>query len=335
MTSSSLCAAMTTEIATHVLIACAGAAGVGASRRPGRRVCQPVRALRDDRGARAAATRCTPDAVPPIEGQALGVPGDAGQYPQWGDKVPWRVRRQEQHAYTPPPISRHSCGDRYHARDRKSGRVLPQVRPGRGAPDAVSSVEVTATDGSSVTIAWPALRDNDVAGYSVYVNGARVGTQTPGPGEALARSGLALVHAAGSLPAARATRSVWMRSIAATATRRSPRRRSPPRPARMRRLPRHRAGCARWRRRRTRWCSPGRPRPTTSAWSSTGSTRRASASRPSATRAQRSPASPAARATWSRSTQPTPQATAPPRPAHSTRPPPARRPTSRPRHPPW
>ncbi len=49
----------------------------------------------------------------------------------------------------------------------------------RGAPDAVSSVEVTATDGSSVTIAWPASRDNDVAGYGVYVNGAQAGTQTP------------------------------------------------------------------------------------------------------------------------------------------------------------
>ncbi len=49
---------------------------------------------------------------------------------------------------------------------------------GRGAPDAVSSVEVTATDSSSVTIAWPALRDNDVVGYGVYLNGARVGTQT-------------------------------------------------------------------------------------------------------------------------------------------------------------
>ena len=49
----------------------------------------------------------------------------------------------------------------------------------RGAPDAVSSVEVTATDGSSVTIAWPASRDNDVAGYGVYVNGTQAGTQTP------------------------------------------------------------------------------------------------------------------------------------------------------------
>ena len=50
---------------------------------------------------------------------------------------------------------------------------------GRGAPDAVSSVEVTATDRSSVTIAWPPSRDTDVVGYGVYVNGARAGTQTP------------------------------------------------------------------------------------------------------------------------------------------------------------
>ena len=50
---------------------------------------------------------------------------------------------------------------------------------GRGAPDAVSSVEVTATDGSSVTIAWPPSRERDVARYGVYLNGAQVGTQTP------------------------------------------------------------------------------------------------------------------------------------------------------------
>ena len=48
-----------------------------------------------------------------------------------------------------------------------------------GAPQAVRSVEVTAADSSSVTIAWPPSRDNDVAGYGVYVNGARVGTETP------------------------------------------------------------------------------------------------------------------------------------------------------------
>ncbi len=46
--------------------------------------------------------------------------------------------------------------------------------------EAVGSVEVTATDGSSVTIAWPPSRDSDsVVGYGVYLNGAQVGTQTP------------------------------------------------------------------------------------------------------------------------------------------------------------
>ena len=49
----------------------------------------------------------------------------------------------------------------------------------RGAPDPVSSLEVTAADSSSVTIAWPPSRDNDVSGYTVYLDGDRVGTQTP------------------------------------------------------------------------------------------------------------------------------------------------------------
>ena len=47
------------------------------------------------------------------------------------------------------------------------------------APQAVASVEVTATDGSSVTIAWPPSRNSDsVVAYGVYVNGSQVGTQT-------------------------------------------------------------------------------------------------------------------------------------------------------------
>ncbi len=50
---------------------------------------------------------------------------------------------------------------------------------GRGAPDAVGPVEVTATDGASVTIAWPPSRERDVVGYGVYLNGAQVGRQTP------------------------------------------------------------------------------------------------------------------------------------------------------------
>ena len=61
-------------------------------------------------------------------------------------------------------------------------------------PMPVSSVEVTATDGSSVTIAWPASRDTDVAGYGVYVNGAQVGTQTPDQVKRWRDRDVALVH---------------------------------------------------------------------------------------------------------------------------------------------
>ena len=48
------------------------------------------------------------------------------------------------------------------------------------APDPIPAVEVTATDASSVTIAWPpSSRDDRVVGYAIYVNGARVGLETP------------------------------------------------------------------------------------------------------------------------------------------------------------
>ncbi len=58
--------------------------------------------------------------------------------------------------------------------------VLPRSRARwPGAPQAVGSVEVTATDGSSVTIAWPPSAYSDsVVSYGVYLNGAQVGTQT-------------------------------------------------------------------------------------------------------------------------------------------------------------
>jgi chitodextrinase len=47
-------------------------------------------------------------------------------------------------------------------------------------PRAVSSVEVTAADASSVTIEWPPSRfDWKVAGYGIYVDGAKVATVTP------------------------------------------------------------------------------------------------------------------------------------------------------------
>jgi chitodextrinase len=57
--------------------------------------------------------------------------------------------------------------------------LASSAQGGRGAPDLVSSVEVTATDSSSVTVAWPPSRDNSVAGYTVYLNSVRVGTEAP------------------------------------------------------------------------------------------------------------------------------------------------------------
>ena len=45
------------------------------------------------------------------------------------------------------------------------GLAARSAQSDRRAPEAVRSVEVTATDGSSVTIAWPPSRDNDVVRY--------------------------------------------------------------------------------------------------------------------------------------------------------------------------
>ena len=87
-------------------------------------------------------------------------------------------------------------------------------------PIAVSSVEVTATDGSSVTVAWPPSRDNGTSPATASTsNGAQVGTQTPGPGEALARPGLALVHARAAHLRHGLHGRRGCRSIATTATR--------------------------------------------------------------------------------------------------------------------
>ena len=43
----------------------------------------------------------------------------------------------------------------------------------------VTSIEVTATDASSVTISWPPVRDRDVVGYGIYINGTQVGKEIP------------------------------------------------------------------------------------------------------------------------------------------------------------
>ena len=140
------------------------------------------------------------------------MPRDAGPVPPLGGGVPWRVRRQEQHAHTPPPISRHVRGDRFHASRRNADWSCLQRRA-RGAPDPVSSVEVTATDSSSVTVAWPPSRDNSVTGYTVYLNSVRVGTQTPDQVRRWRDRDILTYTLSGS-PAARATPSVSIRSTA-------------------------------------------------------------------------------------------------------------------------
>ena len=89
-----------------------------------------------------------------------------------GDKNSMRIRRRPSAATFVAIVTTLAIGSQV-------SLAAGSSQSGRGAPDAVSSVEVTAADSSSVTIAWPALRDNDVAGYAVYVNGAQVGTQTP------------------------------------------------------------------------------------------------------------------------------------------------------------
>ena len=61
----------------------------------------------------------------------------------------------------------------------QTGLAASSGAPG-SAPPAVSAVEVTAADASSVTVVWPPSRDNwKVAGYGVFVDGAKVGTRTP------------------------------------------------------------------------------------------------------------------------------------------------------------
>ena len=106
--------------------------------------------------------------------------GTQATTPQWGegsrgvsgDKNSMRIRRRPSAATFVAIVTTLAIGSQV-------SLAAGSSQSGRGAPDAVSSVEVTAADSSSVTIAWPALRDNDVTGYAVYVNGAQVGTQTP------------------------------------------------------------------------------------------------------------------------------------------------------------
>ena len=89
-----------------------------------------------------------------------------------GDKYSMLIRRRPSAATLVAIVTTLAIGS-------QTGFAAGSSQSGRGAPDAVSSVEVTATDSSSVTFAWPASRETDVVGYSVYLNGARVGTQTP------------------------------------------------------------------------------------------------------------------------------------------------------------
>ena len=86
------------------------------------------------------------------------IPKKGTRYVAWsGDKNSMLIRRRPSAATLVAIVFTLVIGT-------SDGSCCRVVAVGRGAPDPVSSVEVTATDGSSVTIAWPALRDRNVAG---------------------------------------------------------------------------------------------------------------------------------------------------------------------------
>ena len=102
--------------------------------------------------------------------------GDQSVTPRWGDKVrggagdknKMLIRRRPSIATLVAVLLTLALGS-------QTGSAAQNEN---GSPEAVRSVEVTATDGSSVTIAWPPSREM-LVGYGVYVNGDRVGTETP------------------------------------------------------------------------------------------------------------------------------------------------------------
>ena len=81
-----------------------------------------------------------------------------------GGKGRWRGRRQEQHADSPPPVSSHLVAVLATlALGSQVGLAAQSSQNDRKLRRLVGSVEVTATDGSSVTIAWEPSRDNEAS----------------------------------------------------------------------------------------------------------------------------------------------------------------------------
>ncbi len=177
MTRSSSCAAMTTETGTGVLIASARWCRV--SHR------EPEPGVGDVAGRPESPCCLTSGGVDPCRsGPCDGVhvhPAATGNAPQWGDKVSGMsgdnnsmlIRRRPSVATVVAVLATLAIGT-------QSGLAAGSSRQDRVAPDPIPAVEVTATDGSSVTIAWPpSSRDDRVVGYAIYVNGTRVGLETP------------------------------------------------------------------------------------------------------------------------------------------------------------
>ena len=255
-------------------------------------------------------------------------------YPQLGGEGLWCGRRQDT-----------ACSYAAARQSRPLSLSLQRLQLGSQVglaagsaqkPQPVGSVEVTATDGSSVTIAWPPSRDDSVVGYGVYVNGAQVGTETPDHVKRWRDRDVALVHGSVAclwhgLHGWRGCVRSWRQPLVVDlddgvdlglSGRDSPLGTDRDAPGRHDGNLRD-AGvvCLDRQRRRGRVRALRCP---------------VCGSRPRATPARRSRTLPAERATWSRSTRPTRRATAPRASIRTSAPPPAPRPpTSRRRPRPW
>ena len=228
---------------------------------------------------RASLSRCSPQR------------GNLRPIPPKGERDMVRGR-QEQHAYFSPPIRRHACGDRCHARDRKPGGSCC-VFGSRGIPRRMLSARSRSRRpmlerddrlaASRDNGGWPAT--------ACISNGARRSerrrpTRCSGGGTGTRSR----TRSAGS-PVARGY------TVGVDTFDRDddhslpPRPRSPPRRAPTRQRRPRRPGCARSPRPKAPSCSPGHPRRTTSASSSTASTPPACVSRRSSEPARRSRAS--------------------------------------------
>ena len=160
-----------------------------------------------------------------------------------------------------------------------------------------------ARPATSITVAWTASTDNvGVTGYGLYRNGASTGTTTVHELDLQRLTcGTSYTLAVDAFDAA------GNRSAEATSAPRP----APARRRRTRRRPRTPSWLTRPARRRPRSRSPGPRRPTTSASPATASTATAPRRERRPRTARRSPVSPAAPRTRSRSTLTTPPATAP------------------------